>query len=271
MNPSNLRLPLLALVAASTAILATPARVQAFGGPPGGPSSNGSYFSNEGTFSAVVRGENLTGTLQFSTTSGSGPQAPASTTSNSVEFFGLTSTQSQTSAATGGLGSTGVATIYYEGDTYQGNSQGAYNAQASTMTINFQADVPGQGQQTIEVQTPVTTQVTTLVENPITGVVTPVQTEETQILPTRQILYFDALYLNGFADCKTSNAFPNQKFKGSGQAEFQQLVFTGDTPFLDAVSLPISITGVRLSNTAASFNTSEVRPPSVNEFSVLIQ
>lgn len=218
-----------------------------------------------------MRGENLAGTLQFSTTSGSGPQAASSTTSNSVEFFGLTSTQSQTSAATGGLGSTGVATIYYEGDTYQGNSQGAYNPEASTMSVNFQADVPGQGQQTIEVQTPVTTQVTTLVENPITGVVTPVQTEETQILPTRQILYYDALYLNGFADCKTSNAFPNQKFKGSGQVEFQQLIFTGDTPFLDAVSLPISITGVRLSDAAASFNTSEVRPPSVNEFSVLIQ
>jgi hypothetical protein len=234
-------------------------QVHAFGGPPGGPFSNGSYFSNEGTFSAVVRGENLTGTLQFSTTAGAGPINTTTTNGTSA------------SSGTGGVGSTGVATIYYEGDTYQGNSQGAYNAQASSLTVNFQADVPGQGQQTIEVQTPVTTQVTTLVENPITGVVTPVQTEETQILPTRQILYYDALYLNGFADCKTSNAFPNQKFKGSGQAEFQQLIFTGDTPFLDAVSLPISITGVRLSDTAATFNSSEVRAPSVNEFSVLIQ
>ena len=246
-------------------------QVHAFGGPPGGPFSNGSYFSNEGTFSAVVRGENLTGTLQFSTTAGAGPTAPTSSTTTSAEGFGVNVSQTQSTAGAGGVGSTGVATIYYEGDTYQGNSQGAYNAQASSLTVNFQADVPGQGQQTIEVQTPVTTQVTTLVENPITGVVTPVQTEETQILPTRQILYYDALYLNGFADCKTSNAFPNQKFKGSGQAEFQQLIFTGDTPFLDAVSLPISITGVRLSDTAATFNSSEVRAPSVNEFSVLIQ
>jgi hypothetical protein len=219
-------------------MISTSFEALAFGGPPGGPFSNGSYFPNDGTFSAVVRGENLTGTLQFSTSSNAS--------------------------------STGVASIYFDGDTYQGNSQGALNPQASTMTVNFQADVTGQGQNTIEVQTPVTTQVTTLVENPITGVVTPVQTEQTEFQVTREILYFDSLYLNGAANCKTSNAFPNQKFEGTGEAEFQQLVFTGDTPFLDAVSLPISVTGVRLSNTAASFIVSDVRAPSVNEFSVLV-
>lgn len=138
------------------------------------------------------------------------------------------------------------------------------------MTVNFQADIEGQGQNTIEVQTPVTTQVTTLVQDPITGVVTPVQTEQTEFQVTREILYFDALYLNGAANCKTANAFPNQKFEGDGEAEFQQLAFTGDTPFLDAITMPISVSGVRLSNTATSFNVSNVRPPSVNEFSVLI-
>ena len=243
----------------------------AFGGPPGGPFSNGSYFPNDGTFSAVVRGENLTGTLQFSTTAGSGPSAPTTSTTTSVEGFGVNASQTQSVAGSGGVGSTGVATIYYDGDTYLGNSQGSLNGQSSTMAVNFQAGVQGQGQNTIEVQTPVTTQVTTLVENPITGVVTPVQTEQTEFQVTRQILYFDSLYLNGSANCKTSNAFPNQKFEGSGEAEFQQLVFTGDTPFLDAVTLPIAITGVRLSNTATSFNILPVRSPSVNEFSVLVQ
>lgn len=211
----------------------------AFGGAPGGPFSNGSYFPNEGTFSAVVRGENLSGTVQFSTSS--------------------------TSA------STGVSTIYYDGDTYIGNSQGDYNSQASTMTVNFQADVEGQGQNSIIVQTPVTTTETTNVINPLTGQVTPVQTSQTQFVPTRQYQFFDSLYLNGVAECKASNAFPNQKFSGSGEAEFQQLVFVGNTPFLDAVSLPISVTGVRLSNTASAFATADVRPPSQNEFSLLVQ
>ena len=62
----------------------------AFGGAPGGPFSNGSYFPNDGTFSAIIRGTNLVGTAQFSTTS--------------------------TAVATG-VGSTGVSVIYNEGQT----------------------------------------------------------------------------------------------------------------------------------------------------------
>lgn len=230
----KLRHSLLLCALAMGILLCNSSEVRAFGGPPGGPFSNGSYFPNDGTFSAVVRGENLTGTLQFSTTTG------------------------------GGNGSTGVASIYFDGDTYQGNSQGALNAQSSTMTVNFQADAQGQGEQTISVQTPVTTQGTSTTNGTVTN------TSTTTFQATREILYFDSLYLNGFANCKTSNAFPNQKFEGDGEAEFQQLVFTGNTPFLDAVTLPISVSGVRLSNTASSFNVSDVRPPSVNEFSVLV-
>jgi len=211
----------------------------AFGGAPGGPFSNGSYFPNDGTFSAVVRGENLSGTVQFSTSSASA--------------------------------STGISTIYYDGDSYIGNSQGSYDPQASSMEVNFQADVEGQGQNNIIVSKPITTTETTNVINPLTGQVTPVQTSQTDFVPYRQYLFFDSLYLNGYANCKASNAFPNQKFSGSGNAEFQQLVFVGNTPFLDAVTLPISVSGVRLSNTATTFATAEVRPPSQNEFSILIE
>jgi hypothetical protein len=220
-------------------IISTSAETFAFGGPPGGPFSNGSYFPNDGTFSAVVRGENLTGTLQFSTSSNAS--------------------------------STGVASIFYDGDSYLGNSQGATNPADSTMTVNFQADAEGQGQQTILVQTPVTTTNTDFIFNPFTGRVEPVSTSQTDYIPTQEILYFDSLYLNGSANCKTSNAFPNQKFEGTGEAEFQQLEFIGNRPFLDAVRLPISITGVRLSNTATAFRVDDtVRQPSFNQFSVLI-
>jgi hypothetical protein len=200
----------------------------AFGGPPGGPFSNGSYFPNDGTFSAVVRGENLSGTLQFSTSSNAS--------------------------------STGVASIYYDGDTYLGNSQGASNPVDSTMTINFQADAEGQGQNVISVQKQV---INTTNSN---GTIT----TTTSTIPYREITYFDSLYLNGVAECKTSNAFPNQKFEGAGEAELQYYVFEGITPVLDAIRIPLSVTGVRLSNTSSTFDTAEVRPPSVNEFSVLV-
>jgi hypothetical protein len=222
-----MKLTLLLLTLAIAMLMSSSYEASAFGGPPGGPFSNGSYFPNDGTFSAVVRGENLTGTLQFSTTSGAGP----------------TSREILTTGGVGGLGSTGVSTIYYDGDTFQGNSQGALNAEASTMTVNFQADAQGQDQNNF-----INTNITT--GEVVRG------------------SYFDSLYLNGFANCKTSNSFPNQKFEGGGEAELQLLNFSGITPFLDATNFPISITGVRLSNTASSFNVSNVQPPSVNQYTV---
>ena len=227
MKKTSIFLPLLAAVVASAYFASAPS-AHAFGGAPGGPFSNGTYFPNDGTFSAVVRGENLSGTVQFSTSS---------------------------EAA-----STGVSTIYYNGDTYTGNSQGVYDPHSSEVTVNFQAQVEGQGHQTISVEKQVTNTSTT---NGTT-------TTSTSTIPYREILYFDSLYLNGVAECKASNALPNQKFSGAGEAEFQQLEYSGYTPFLDAFSIPISVTGVRLSNSATTFVSSEVRPPSVNEFSVLV-
>jgi hypothetical protein len=238
MKKTSTLAPLLIVCLTAMLHLTSAPEARAFGGAPGGPFSNGSYFPNDGTFSAVVRGENLSGTVQFSTSSGSGET---------------------------GAGSTGVSTIYYDGDTYLGNSQGSYNPQASTMEVNFQADVEGQGQNQIIVSKPITT----LGTSTSNGVVT--NTSTTTFQPYREYLFFDSLYLSGYANCKTSNAFPNQKFSGSGAAEFQQLVFVGNTPFLDAVSLPISVSGVRLSNASSTFATAQVRPPSQNEFSILIE
>lgn len=245
-------------------VIANPTKIFAFGGAPGGPFSNGSYFPNDGTFSAVVRGENLSGVLQFSTTAGSGPvpESGQETTGNFQPYNSAVD-------AIGGLGSTGVATIYYDGDTYSGNSQGAYNPSASTMAVNFQASLPGQGQQDVSVLTPVTVSIPNVItEN---GTTTVIETQETTFQETQRFLYFDSVYVNGFADCKTSNAFPNQKFSGTGEAELQFLDFSSGTPTFVAQSLPLSVTGVRLSNQSSNFATRNVTPPSVNSLSVLQQ
>ena len=214
----------------------------AFGGPPGGPFSNGSYFSNNGTFSAVVRGENLTGTLQFSTTDGAGAPLQFEVVDPQTGLPTLQDTNT-------GRGSSGVATIYYDGDSFSGNSQGSLNSEASTMTVMFQADMVQQGQQSDVIVTEV-----------ING-----NTNQ------REINYFDGVYLSGAANCRTSNAFPNQKFEGEGEAEMQNLLFPGgSTPIVNAISLPIFVTGIRLSNTASNFFTSDVQAPSVNQINTTI-
>jgi hypothetical protein len=214
----------------------------AFGGPPGGPFSNGSYFSNNGTFSAVVRGENLTGTLQFSTTDGAGAPLQFEVVDPQTGLPTLQDTNT-------GRGSSGVATIYYDGDSFSGNSQGSLNSEASTMAVMFQADKVQQGQQSDVIVTEV-----------ING-----NTNQ------REINYFDGVYLSGAANCRTSNAFPNQKFEGDGEAEMQNLQFPGgSTPIVNAISLPIFVTGIRLSNTASNFFTSDVQAPSVNQINTTI-
>lgn len=222
--------------------LSTPSESLAFGGPPGGPFSNGSYFSNEGTFSAVVRGENLTGTLQFSTTEGAGAPVQFEVVDPNTGNPTLLDTNS-------GQGSTGVSTIYYDGDTFQGNSQGSLNSEASTMTVMFQADFQQQGQQE-----------DIFVSEVIVGNIN-----------QREINYFDSVYLSGAANCRTSNAFPNQKFEGDGEAEMQNLLFPGGgTPIVNAIAFPISVSGVRLSNTTSNFFVSDVQAPSVNRINTVI-
>ena len=247
---------------------------RAFGGAPGGPFSNGSYFPNDGTFSAVVRGENLSGTVQFSTTSGAGPSGSVSQSSSTTSLGSLSVSNTTSTSSTGGVGSTGIATIYYDGNTYFGNSQGAYNPQASTMAVTFQADVQGQGEQEFEVSKIVDLgdiiTITTTVNPDGTIVTDETVTPQREIAPEKSIVYFDSLYLNGFANCKASNSFPNQKFSGNGEAQFKYFITDrGDAPILEAVTMPLSVSGVRLSNTSSTFNTSEIRPPSVNVVTIL--
>lgn len=274
MKKTSTLAPLLIVSLVAMLQLTSAPEARAFGGAPGGPFSNGSYFPNDGTFSAVVRGENLSGTVQFSTTSGAGASGSVSQSSSTTSLGSLSVSNTTSTSSTGGVGSTGVTTIYYDGDTFFGNSQGAYNPQASTMAVTFQADAQGQGEQDFEVSTIVdlgdliTT--TTIVNPDGTVVTTDTVTPQREITPQTSIVYFDSFYLNGFVNCKTSNSFPNQKFSGNGEAELQFLITnSGNTPIYDELSIPISVSGVRLSNTASNFNTSEVRPPSVNEVTIL--
>jgi hypothetical protein len=212
-------------------IISTSSETLAFGGAPGGPFSNGSYFPNDGTFSAVVRGENLTGTLQFST-------------SNNAS-------------------STGVSSIFYDGDTYLGNSQGVINPTDSTMTLEFQSSAQGQGEQTININVLYTTNSTS------NGTTTSSQ----QTIPLKTVNYFDVKTIEGFANCKTSNAFPNQKLRGQGQASVEQLDFGNgnyDPVVKKSEPISLSVSGVRLSNVSSSFITTDIRPPTVSVTTFLI-
>jgi hypothetical protein len=241
-----------------------PVEIFALSGPPGGPFSSGSYFPTTGTFSAVVRGKNLIGTLQFSTTNNAGDSV---VTDQNDYYHSVSELSGQYISITGGLGSTGVCVIYNEGETYRGNSNGIYNPASEEMAVMFQGSFPGQGEEKYK---------------------TAIPDEQTNEIVVK---YFDSFFINGAADCKVSNDFPNQTFEGEGQANInffnfdgaqpnlqgndQTLVETGGTSENPAFShrvgydkyfKPIKINGVRVSNEASTFVTSPVIPPSFNRY-----
>jgi hypothetical protein len=235
----------------------------AFGGPVGGPSSNGSYFPNTGTFSAVIRGKNLVGTAQFSTTDNAGSSVFAD---GNDYYHSVASLSASAISTTGGIGSTGVSVIYNEGQTYRGNSNGIYDPSANEMTVMFQGSFPGQGEEVYE---------------------TRVEGTQNRI----NVKYFDAFYINGAAICEVSNDYPNQTFKGKGQVNINFFNFDGSKPILQGNDQtlietggsgsnptysnrvgynkyfkPINVTGVRVSNTASTFATATIVPPSFNQY-----
>ena len=221
------RFALLATIAASPLLMTD---ANAFGGKPGGPFGNGSYFPNDGTFSAVLRSDDLVGTLQFSTSS------------SSV--------------------SSGTAVVYNEGTQYYGNSSGAFNPSSKEITVQFQASSQGQGQGTYTFSE---TQSYSIDENG--EFVEPPAPTTT----TKTYNYFDSSFCTGQATCKTKNDFPNQKFSGTGRTDFKKLVSDGNanSPFVSATTYKdVTISGVRLSNSATEFNSVDVRPPSVSVTSI---
>ena len=237
---------------------------RAFGGSIGGPSGNDSYFSNVGTFSAVIRGKNLVGTVQFSTTDNAGSSVVAD---ENDYYHSVSALQASAISNTGGIGSTGVSVIYNEGQTYRGNSNGIYDPSANEMTVMFQGSFPGQGEENFK----------TIIES---GSPNPIS-----------VKYFDAFYINGAAICTVINDYPNQTFKGEGQANINFFNFDGDIPLLQGNDQtltetggsasnptyshrvgynkyfkPINVTGVRVSNTASTFATATIVPPSFNKY-----
>jgi hypothetical protein len=235
---------------------------RALGGAPSTPYGNGSNFPNTGTFSAVIRGKNLVGTAQFSTTNNAGSSVFAD---ENDYYHSVSALQASAISNTGGIGSTGVSVIYNEGQTYRGNSNGVYDPASEEMAVMFQGSFPGQGEQIYE----------TIVEG----------TEN-----TINVKYFDAFYINGAAICKVSNDFPNQTFKGEGQANINFFNFDGSAPLLqgndqtlvtdgsttnptyshrsgyDKYFKKINITGVRVSNDISTFATATIVPPSFNRY-----
>jgi hypothetical protein len=211
----------------------------------GNPFGNGSFFSNTGTFSAVVRGSNLSGTLYFST----------GTDSNSA------STNS----------SPGSSDIVYEGYTYTGNSQASWNPSSSAISgqLNGGQLLSGTNSSTVISPIPPTivekvtnTIVTNTTVDPFTGAT---NSTASNITTTNMIVigsvgknsFNSSLYMSGSFLGNVNNSYPNQTFSAYGNVIQEQLASqtAGEPATVASVTIPISVSGIRISDTITSFAT----------------
>jgi len=77
----------------------------------GNPFGNGTFFSDAGTFSAILRDTDFLGVIQFSTSS--------------------------TNSSTNSLTNAGIASIYASGFQYTGSAFGTINTSAQSLAVNY--------------------------------------------------------------------------------------------------------------------------------------
>lgn len=226
----------------------------------GNPFGNGTFFQTTGTFSAVVRGENLSGTMLFST----------GVNSNSTNSFsGGTTTISY-------LGSDGV-----RAGIYHGNAKGMWDPSTGYISGQLWGSLAlsGTNSATIWPQiyntnfpVPINTISNSLVTNQVydpilqqtnyyvTNIVT---TNTIYVMPSGSNNFNDAAAMSGNFAGNTANSYPNQTFTAQGTLVQQQLapqppdVRVGTVPvqMTNDLLIPITVQGIRVSDSYSSFNT----------------
>lgn len=230
----------------------------------GNPYANGTFFQTTGTFSAVVRGENLSGTILFST----GVDTNAASTNSS-----------------------GSSLIVFQGNTYKGNSDGMWNPSSGAISGQIWGgqSLSGTNSSTIYPEIfntnnfPVSVSVVTNVPPVVIGVnsntgipiyqpgytITNVYALEPQGTNSVQ----DGVYMNGYFDGNVQNSGANQTFTAYGTLTQQQLAqqtpfgatnsgpataygVEGTTPVqVSSTNISITVQGIRVADSYTSFNT----------------
>ena len=278
MNP---RFSLLAFLFVALIFVLSPSLRAGASNKNGNPFGNGTFFQTTGTFSAVVRGQNLSGTMMFST--GANTNGASSSGTNGA-----------TSASSGGK-----ATISYLGDStgstpgiYLGNADGMWNPSSGEISGQLWGGIKlsGNGTNYIypeiynttnqgtypdgstfnyypwPISTVTNTTLTTTVTDPTTGVTTYITTNiavtnTIYVEPVGKNSYNDTAFISGNFSGYTQNNYPNQTFTASGTLVQQELVsppvgsgVTGSAPFTQGqYTIPITVQGIRISDSYTSF------------------
>jgi hypothetical protein len=257
----------------------------------GNPFGNGTYFQNNGTFSAVIRGKNLSGTMLFST-------------GYSQSTNGGTNNDSSGSCVISYLGNDDGFTFpgVYHGNaaamwdpssgTISGQLWGSYKMSGTNSSTNWSEiyntnytpnpNGPTNFPFILQIQSNVISYIqSNSVINGVTNTVSiPVVTVVTNTLavePMGSNNFNNSAMMNGSFDGSVQNSYPNQTFSAQGKIMQQQLYppqqgldatttnsdgtlnpnMEGTLPVQMAapLSINISVSGLRISDAYSTFNT----------------
>lgn len=280
------RLPFLALLLVGSALAFAPELQAGASNKNGNPfSANGSYFPNGGTFTAIMRGPNLTGVTQFSTFGGGSDPV---FTSGWNMLNGQSANAVSALSLNGGNGYNtnsipGFVSLYYNGTTFNGPAFSVLNMAANEIASVFytynaggQLFAPGTTLGTSQVfpggtngptvvtlpGVPVNAVQNASTPNSGTNLVTTNTTTTTNSIATAGVQnqsggsynYYDGSWTATF-----QNKYPNQTFNGSGVISLGQPVNpTSPSPLNQAnggpniVQIGFTVTGTRVNVSQSS-------------------
>ncbi|MEI6377612.1 MAG: hypothetical protein WCO97_10505 [bacterium] len=236
------RIPSLALLLFGTTLAFTPTLQAGASNKNGNPFGNGTFFQTTGTFSAVVRGENLSGTMLFSTGVSTNTAVTNSSGTTTISYLGSSD------------GSTRAG-------IYLGNAVGMWDPSSGAISGQLWGGLALSGVSNTTVWPEIYNQ--PLFPSPIVTVSATGVTNTIFVQPVGNNSFNDTASMSGNFSGSTQNKYPNQTFTAQGtliqQQLYPQVVDTaeGTVPVQMAADLqiPITVQGIRVSDSYSAFNT----------------
>jgi hypothetical protein len=260
------RIPSLALLLLGTTLAFAPTLQAGASNKNGNPFGNGTFFQTTGTFSAVLRGENLTGTMLFSTGVSTNAVSTNSSGTTTISYLGSSDGSTRAGIYRGNAvgmwdpSSGAISGQLWGGQMLSGSNSTTvwpeiYNTNVFPVPINILTNVVTTFIDTNTIPPTVTTVVNTL-------------TNTIYVMPYGTNSFNDTAYMSGNFSGATQNKYPNQTFTAQGTLIYQSLYpqqVTSDTntgaegtvPVQMGADLqiPITVQGIRVSDTYSAFNT----------------
>jgi hypothetical protein len=251
------RIPSLALLLVGSAVVFAPQLHAGASNKNGNPFGNGTFFQTTGTFSAVVRGENLSGTMLFSTGANTnGGTTNSSGGSTTISYLG----------SPDGFSRAGI---------YIGNATGMWDPSSGAISGQIWGGLSLSGTNSTRVFPEIYN--TPLFPSPIITVSGTGVTNIVYVEPVGSNSFNDTAFMSGNFSGSTQNKYPNQTFTAQGtmvqQQLYPQIVDTseGTVPVQMAADLliPVTVQGVRISDNYSTFSTvSNSVPYSITTYTV---